>query len=1631
MLRCHRALLRAALVLVVATSLAACGDEATSTFDDSVVVSDQIADPTDRVVIDSVTADADGWIVVYADAGGSFGAQLGHTAIARGENANVAVDLARIAVDQETLHAMLHVDEGETELFEFPGSDEPVTDAADDLIFASFTVEVPGQVIPSLTVADQKADPRNEVVVAALVSVGAGFVAIHDDADGAPGAQLGVTPVTAGASADVVVTLSRDAIDGERLWAQLHIDAAGDASFDASEDAAVISPLDGEVIAHGFQVSVDPLPEVTPAIEAVDQTADPANTVVVASADSNGPGFVVVRADDAGSAGTVLGFAAVAYGSTSNISVTLDRDAVNGETLHAELRADAGQIGVWEEGADPVAAATSFVVSAPVDAAITVADQTADPANQVAIASVLTPAAAFVVVHEDDGAGGFAGVIGNAAVAAGTTADVVITLDRDAVDGETLHAMLHTDSTDDGGAYDPATDGPYTDAGGNLVSPTFVVTVTAASAASVTVTDQIADPANKVVVASVVSDGAGFVAVHEDDGNGSFGAAIGVTAVAGGANADVVVELSREIVDGETLYAMLHIDATDDGEGYDPANDVPFVDGDGELVNVPFVVTAGPSVTAADQSADPANQVVVAEVVSTIGAGFIAIHEDDGNGSFGAAIGVAAVASGTNTDVVVTLARDAIDGETLYAMLHIDATDDGGDYDPANDAPYTDLDGALENVPFVVSVAAAVQASVTVADQIADPADKVFIANVVSDGAGFLAVHEDDGSGSFAAAIGVTAVADGDNGAVIVELSRDIVDGETLYAMLHIDATADGGEYDPANDTPYFDGAGALITPDFAVTAGPSVTVADQAADPADQVIIAEVVSTIGAGFLAVHEDDGSGGFAAAIGVAAVTAGTNTDVVVTLSRDAIDGETLHAMLHIDATDDGGDYDPANDAPYANLDGDLVSPTFVVSVAPPIEPEITVADQIADPADKVVIANVFAVGAGFVVIHEDSGGSPGDVIGNAPVVDGTNTDVVVELDRDIVDGETLYAMLHIDATDDGAYDPTNDTPYLTAGAELVNPEFDVTRPPTVTVTDQTADPANQIVIAEVDSSIGGGFIVIHEDTGDSFAAIIGSAAVAEGVNTNVTVTLDRDAVDGETLYAMLHIDANDDGGAYDPPNDTPHVNTDGELLTPTFIVTVLPVVEPTVTVVDQIADPADIVVIAEVSAVGPGFIVIHEDDDGSTGDAIGNAPVADGTHTDVVVELDRDIVDGETLYAMFHIDATDDAGIYDPASDTPYLTAGAELVNPEFDVTRPPTVTVADQVADPTDEVVIAEVDSSIGNAFIVIHEDDGGPAGVIGSVAVAGGVNTEVVVALDREVVAGETLYAMLHLDDTDDAGAYDPGNDMPYTNTNGDLLTPDFEVQSPGVTAGTLTLDDVSTLLTVPSATIAGAGFLVIHEDDGGPAGVIGNAALTDGVNTDIEIVLDRPAADGETLYAMLHIDAVDDGGYDPGNDLPYLVNDVTMVTPEIAAVVPAGTPAVRFTVSSSGSSGYKWDSAHPAAYADAFGGDSDAVDPELTLEFGWRYEIVNTVFGPHPFDFIEHGADPTSSAQDTVLLSQQTAGSLEADAEIDWVELTPGPTEDASFTVDEDFTAGVTGYRCAIHTSSMRGDVAIANAP
>lgn len=124
----------------------------------------------------------------------------------------------------------------------------PVTDSADN---TSGLRAEDNMVI----VAEQR--PGAFILAAQVLLVAPGFVVIHDDNAGAPGAILGASALlAAGESSQITVPLSRPSKDGEKLHVMLHSDTDGNGTFSAATDAPVQSALGGPITGW-FDISSD------------------------------------------------------------------------------------------------------------------------------------------------------------------------------------------------------------------------------------------------------------------------------------------------------------------------------------------------------------------------------------------------------------------------------------------------------------------------------------------------------------------------------------------------------------------------------------------------------------------------------------------------------------------------------------------------------------------------------------------------------------------------------------------------------------------------------------------------------------------------------------------------------------------------------------------------------------------------------------------------------------------------------------------------------------------------------------------------------------------------------------------------------------------------------------------------------------------------------------------------------------------------------------------------------------------------------------------------------------------------------------------------------------------------------
>lgn len=322
----------------------------------------------------------------------------------------------------------------------------------------------------------------------------------------------------------------------------------------------------------------------------------------------------------------------------------------------------------------------------------------------------------------------------------------------------------------------------------------------------------------------------------------------------------------------------------------------------------------------------------------------------------------------------------------------------------------------------------------------------------------------------------------------------------------------------------------------------------------------------------------------------------------------------------------------------------------------ITPAVSVLDQeIVD--SSVVVPLVVSDAQGWIVIHTDNEGAPGPVIGFAGVAQGENTEVVVEIDTAGAT-ETLYAMLHVDAGTAGEYEfPGDDVPVSVEGQVVLAP-FAITGglvvEPSISVVDQDIAEGS-IHIAEA-ASDGPGWVVIHTQMDGAPGPVIGYAALEHGLNQDIAVDVDP-ATATETLYAMLHVDAGA-VGEYEFPGEDAPAKADDQVVVIPFKVTGLP---PSVIVMDQSFDE-DSVTIRQAVSQGPGWIVIHTDNQGSPGPVIGFAPLTDGINVDVRVEVDESD-STETLFAMLHVDAGT-AGEYEfPGDDVPVMVDDQVVMTP--------------------------------------------------------------------------------------------------------------------------------------------------------------------------------------------------------------------------------------------------------------------------------------------------------------------------------------------------------------------------------
>ncbi|WP_374685976.1 hypothetical protein [Promineifilum sp.] len=398
--------------------------------------------------------------------------------------------------------------------------------------------------------------------------------------------------------------------------------------------------------------------------------------------------------------------------------------------------------------------------------------------------------------------------------------------------------------------------------------------------------------------------------------------------------------------------------------------------------------------------------------------------------------------------------------------------------------------------------------TVTVGNQTLDESGVLTMEQVTLPAPGWLVIYNTvDGAPDDV--IGQTPLTAGVHEAVEVTVDTRAAT-ETLFAGLHLDVGAEGVFEFPGEDEPYPNEPEAEFTVELALPQ-PVVEVVDQEVGQ-DGMITLPRVELLEPGWVLIHaEEDGQIG--PIVGQLFLEAGTYSSVTMTIDwRKAT--PTLYAVLH----EDGGEerrLDPATDLPLLQNGRPVVASFKAI-----FPPDILVYDQpIIDGA--VTIERVISNGPGWIAVWADQEGQPSFIIGSAPLVDGLNERVTVEL-LDSAITTQLYAWLHSDTEPGDDFNYPGADPVVRDGGRMPRATpFRTDQVAQAIVRDQPLADDNSLSVAVVVSAANT-WVAVHASADGQPGDVLGRTLVPPGISRDVVVTLDPAPAAGP-VYLVLYED----------------------------------------------------------------------------------------------------------------------------------------------------------------------------------------------------------------------------------------------------------------------------------------------------------------------------------------------------------------------------------------------------------------------------------------------------------------------------------------------------------------------------
>lgn len=293
----------------------------------TLAVSDQAINRTGQITVDSAVSPSTGWLVLQADDGtGNPGRVIGQSPLKAGLNENTPITFDwRNATPQ--LFVTLHTDSGQVGLFE-PDSTDTLVTLADTPIQATFTATLP----PDVFVIQQPV-VNGEIIVERVVTNEPGWLVIYTDDEDTLGLVIGFVPLQPGITHNLTVPIVEGAAT-DVLYIIIHEDTNNLDEFDFPDGDQPLR-YEGQLQTFSFRTQAGNY------LVTQNQPLAEDNTVFVPFVVTDVDTWVVVRADEEGEIGEILGMVRVPAGVHRNLTIEIDPELAT-PTLHIILHLDAG-----------------------------------------------------------------------------------------------------------------------------------------------------------------------------------------------------------------------------------------------------------------------------------------------------------------------------------------------------------------------------------------------------------------------------------------------------------------------------------------------------------------------------------------------------------------------------------------------------------------------------------------------------------------------------------------------------------------------------------------------------------------------------------------------------------------------------------------------------------------------------------------------------------------------------------------------------------------------------------------------------------------------------------------------------------------------------------------------------------------------------------------------------------------------------------------------------------------------------------------------------------------------------------------------------------------------------------------